>query len=176
LKPSKGIQYAKGLPRDLAVSLGRMISRHSLLEAKLANCLYRLARVDFKIGRVVIGNPRGGDILDRMLELAQILKLDLSPFPWAKYRKTLDDLKSRRDIFAHSVWMVDPEKMRYMVIVTKGSWPKEPHHQKMSKKIYPEPRYVTASDLRLLRSEIETAIGEVEALDRFVGISLQILD
>lgn len=151
-----------------------MIFRHSLLEARLANCLYRLARVEFKIGRVVIANPRGGDILDRMLELAQINKLDLSPFPWASYKKVLEDLKSRRDIFAHSVWMVDPDTRRYMVIVTKGSWPKEPHKQKMSKKIYPEPRSVTASDLRLLRSEIEKAILEVETLDRFVDISLQV--
>jgi hypothetical protein len=153
-----------------------MISHHSLLEAKLANCLYRLARVDFKIGRVVIGNPRGGDILDRMQELAQILGLNLSPFPWTKYRVTLEDLKSRRDIFAHSVWMINPDTKQYMVIVTKGSWPKMPFKQKVSKKIYPEPRYVTASDLRLLRSAIEKAIREVETLDRFVSISLQVLD
>jgi hypothetical protein len=178
LKSKKGLNEAVGLPRDLAASLGRMIARHSLLEDKLAKSLYRLAGVNFKIGRIALANPRGSEILDRMQETSQVTNVNywMSKFPWNTFKKTLDDLKTKRDTFAHSVWLVDSDTKKYTLIVTKGKWPALPNKPGMSKRIYPEPRPVTPSDLRFLRSEIEKAIKEAETLDRLIQISLQLHD
>ena len=167
------MRLAKGLPRDLAASLGRMIARSSLLEIRLAQTLYRLAGVDERVGRITIGNPRGSDILSRMLELAQIRGLNLSPFPWPEYKKTLDDLKTRRDIFAHSPWIYNSTADRYVLFVTAGKWPKNSATPSLSRRILPEGKEVTAKDLRFLRAEIDKAIIQAESLDRFVQLSLQ---
>jgi hypothetical protein len=154
-----------------------MIARHSLLEDKLTKCLYRISGVSFKIGRVAFANPRGSDILDRIQEVSQVIGADhwISKFPWNKFKKTLDDLKTDRDIFAHSVWLVDADTKKYTLVVTKGKWAALPNRRGMSKKIYPEPRSVTASDLRVLRSEIEKAIEEAQTLDRLIDIAVQLL-
>jgi hypothetical protein len=173
----KGLNEAAGLPRDLAASLGRMIASHSLLEDKLAKCLYRMAGVNLKIGRIAFANPRGSDILDRIQEVSQVTGADhwISAFPWNKFKKTLDDLKTDRDIFAHSVWLVDAATKKYTLVVTKGKWAALPNKRGMSKKIHPEPREVTASDLRSLRREIEKAIEEARTLDRLIQLATQFL-
>lgn len=173
-KPRPPIRLNPGLPTPLAASLGRMIARHSYLELTLATALYRLAGVSHKVGRVAIANPRGSDILNRMLELAEIFELKLHPFPWNQYKSTLDDLKKRRDIFAHSAWVYNRQVRRYFLYVTSGkSQPKEGAPGR-SRKIHPEGVPASIADLRTLRKEIEKAIGEAETLDRFVQLSLQV--
>lgn len=172
----KGLKASAALPRDLAASLGRMIASHSLLEDTLSKCLYRLSRVDLKTGRVVVGNPRSDQLLERMLEVSDIsgMRHWLSGFPWNSFAKALADLKNRRDIFAHSVWLVDSKTKKYVLIVTKGKWAAPQGHAAMSKRIYPEPREVSASDLRALRAEIEKAIEDAQTLYRTIDLALQI--
>jgi hypothetical protein len=172
----KGLRESAALPRDLAASLGRMIASHSLLEDILAKCLYRLSGVDFKTGRVVVGNPRSDQLLERMLEVSDVsgMRHWLSAFPWKSFGKTLVELKNMRDTFAHSVWLVDSKTKKYVLVVTKGKWAALRGHAAMSKRIYPEPRVVTASDLRALRLEIEKAIEEARTLDRTIQIALQV--
>jgi hypothetical protein len=173
----KGLHEAVGLPADLAASLGRMIARHSLLENKLATCLYRAARVGAKIGRVAFANPRGSDILERIREVSQVTNLEhwMSKFPWGAFKKTLDDLKTRRDLIAHGVWLRDADTKKYSVIVTGGKWPAAtPNARGMSRRIYPELRLVTPSDLRTLRSDIDKAIEEALTLDRLIQIAVQV--
>ena len=153
-----------------------MISCHSLLELNLALSLYRLAGVGQQVGRVALGNPRGSDVLERMLQLAEIRGLDLSPFPWSKFKSTLDTLKTKRDLFAHSPWAYNANTKQYIVFATSGHWPRIAGAPKRSRRIYPEGMAVTARDLRELRSDIESAIKESEELDRFVQISVQMLE
>jgi hypothetical protein len=151
-----------------------MIASHSLLELNLAIVLYKLAGVDQRIGRVALGNPRGSQMLERMLELAEIAELDLAPFPWAAYKTTLDDLKKRRDLFAHSPWVYNSNIGAYMIFATSGKWPQGTTPPSRNRRIFPEGMMITAHHLRGLRGEIEKAIEEAERLDRFVQISLQV--
>lgn len=168
------VREATGLPSDIAASLGRMISRFSLLEAILARILYQLVGVDPKRGRVAVGAPRVGDYPKRMQQLAEVIGIDLSPFPWNAYKKTLDNLKEQRDVFAHSVWLVDVETKKYLIQDTSGNWPAPPNTKPLSRKIVPEGRNVTPSDLRKLRADVDKAIQEAKALARFVRYSLQV--
>jgi hypothetical protein len=174
---SKGYTVAKTLPRDLAASLGRMIALHSLLEDRVSNCLYKVAGVNAKIGRVAFANPRGSEIVGRIREVSQVTGTELwmSKFPWNKFSNTLDDLQGKRDIFAHSVWLVNRTTKEHVLLVTKGKWDAMPNTRAMSKRIYPEPRLVNASDLRTLRNEINDAIAEAEVLSRLIGISTQVI-
>ena len=80
---------ARGLPTGIAASLGRLIARWSYLEWLLAQVLYRMCGVGPKIGRVAMPPPRESDYPARLQQVASILKLDLSPFPWKDYEKTL---------------------------------------------------------------------------------------
>jgi hypothetical protein len=108
-----------------------------------------------------------------MLELAEVQRLDLSPFPWTKFKQQLDDLKKRRDWFAHGPWAYNANTKQYVLFVTSGKWTKSSNAPSRSRKIFPEGMTITVSDLRALRAEIETAIEQAMVLDRFVRISLQ---
>lgn len=172
-KPMK-VREAKGLPNDIAASLGRMISRFSLLEIILSRIMYDLAGVGPKVGRVAMGAPRVGDYPRRMQQLAEILDIDLSPFPWNEYKKTLENLKVERDVFAHSVWLVNLETGKHIIQETSGVWPASPPNTKpLSKKIMPQGRVVTPDDLRKLRKDIDMAIEQARSLRRFVAMMLQ---
>lgn len=167
------VREAKGLPNDIAASLGRMISRFSLLEIILSRVMYDLAGVGPKVGRVSMGAPRVGDYPRRMQQLAEILDIDLSPFPWNEYKKTLENLKAERDVFAHSVWLINIETGKHIIQDTSGVWPAAPNTKPLSKKIMPQGRVVTPDDLRKLRKDIDMAIEQARSLRRFVAMMLQ---
>lgn len=163
-----------GLPNSLAASLGRMIARHAYLEFVLASSLHRIIGVDYAVGRVAVVNPRGGDILDRMQELAEIYGLAVHPFPWKEFRKTLTDLKTWRDIYAHSPWVYNKQARRYWLYITTGSRVEKPGGPSLKRKIYPEGKPIAVSDLTAFRKEIEKAIRQAHVLDRFFRLSLQV--
>lgn len=167
-------KFATGLPTSIAASLGRMIARYSQLELDLSLTLYALAGVEGKIGRVVIGNPRPVNMLSRMQELAEVLGLDLSPFPWSTFKGELQELKTGRDKFAHSVWAYDSSLKQYLVFVTSGKWSQGSGPPSRSRKIYPEGMITTAADLKALRTDIEKGIKQAAVLNRFVTIALAV--
>ena len=165
---------ARGLPSPIAASLGRMIARWSYLEWLLAQILYQMCGVGPKIGRVAMPPPRASDYPARLQQVAAILKLDLSPFPWASYEKTLRELKEERDRFAHSIWLKDRREKEYRIQDVRGSWQPDPTMPSVSKRIMPYGRAVTSGDLNAIRRKIERAIRDARTLSRFVSISLQV--
>jgi hypothetical protein len=169
------MKLATGLPTPVAAALGRMIARHSLLELHLSLTLYRLAGVEGTVGRVALGNPRGSDILDRMLDLAEIRQFTkfLSALPWPKFKATLAGLKKRRDWFAHGAIAYNANTKTHILWVNSGKWEIAPKTS-VSRKIYPEGKTMTVVELRALRAEIEAAIKEALTLDRMVQMAFQI--
>lgn len=165
---------ARGLPSPIAASLGRLIARWSYLEWLLAQVLYQMCGVGPKIGRVAMPPPRASDYPARLQQVASILKLDLSPFPWSAYEKTLRELKEERDRFAHSIWLKDRGEKAYRIQDVRGSWQPDPTMPSVSKRIMPHGRTVTSAELNAIRRRIEGAIKNARELSRFVSISLQV--
>ena len=165
-------QFAKDIPAPIAASLGRMIARFSYLEWRMAKTMFNLCGVDPKIGRIAIGAPRISDYPSRMKQVAYVVGLDLSPFPWSALEKILREVKEERDTFAHSVWLKHSKRGVYMIQDTRGSW-QTASGEKISKRIHPEGRKITAQDLIALRNEIEKAIHQADDLARFVNFLLQ---
>ena len=162
------------LSTPIASALGRMVAAHSLLEFQLAHSLYKLAGVSQTIGRVAIPAPRGSEIVERMQQLFDARCFDSQSFPWSKFRKLLDALKSSRDKFTHGAWLYNKNVRRYILVVTSGNRQKKPFDKEStSRRVRPEGIAVTVSELRSLKAEIEKAIAQAIFLDLLIDSRLQ---
>jgi hypothetical protein len=155
------------LPDVIAGALGRCIASHSLLETTLSLTLYALVEVNPKVGRIAVGNPRTAQLLDRMQQVIEARGLQLPDVPWKEFRKTLDDLKTRRDLFAHSPWGMDSDA-KFVLFVTSGSGQLDGRNRRL----YPEGLLVTPSMLVGLHGDIGKAIAQAQELDRLVRTAL----
>lgn len=169
-------KIANGLPTPIAAALGRMIVAHSILELRLSNAFYSLAGVNFKIGRVVFGNPRTADILDRMWDVAEARNVTkfLAAFPWKPFRKTLEELKKIRDAYAHGVIAYNPLSKGHVLYLMGGK--RQMNNRPVSRRIYPEGTSLTVTELRVVRTEINAAIKEAEVLQRLVNWTLHVVE
>lgn len=168
-KPSARMTLTHRISEPVAAALGRMIATHSYLEFQLSSCLYKLAGVSHQIGRIAIANPRGKEILERMQQLCDAKGFDTSAFPWGTFKNTLEELKAKRDQFAHSPWLYNKNVRKYILVLTSGNRPKIPaSKESTSRKVRPEGVAIIASDVRSLRVKIETAIAQTIFLDLMI--------
>lgn len=161
------------LPDVIAGALGRCIASHSLLEITLSLTLYALVGVNPKVGRITVGNPRTDQLLDRMRQVIEAGGLQLPDFPWKEFRKTLDDLKTRRDLFAHSPWGWDSDNNVHVLFVTSGTGQPAPDGRPTNRRLYPEGLVVTPPLLVDLHGDIGKAIERAQELDRLVRTLLR---
>lgn len=79
----------------------------------------------------------------------------------AKIKTDAEPLNSKRDLLAHGIWALHPDQT-WMVLNTRGNWPKNAPLDFRSRKINPEALRVSVEAMQHVRERIETIIKAVE--------------
>src|SRR5262249_1581174 len=96
------------LPRWINTSIGKVIMTHAILENKVSELVYDLARINYSAGRVAIVDRNACDQFKVAMELIAMHGLTPS-IKLNKLRDQIDDCCEVRDMVGDAIWMKDKD-------------------------------------------------------------------
>ena len=96
------------IPQELTRQIGRIVTKHALLEWEIRQVCYAILEVGQKEGRVAIREPRSADYMTMIADLLSIHGITVSADP-KELGKALKNFKFYRDALCHGVWIKDPQ-------------------------------------------------------------------
>jgi len=161
------------LPSFLLREIGRIVSRHAILEWKLSRTVYTLLGIDPVCGRVTIREPRTTDRLDMIADLIKIKNISVSA-DLPAIRNALDACVSQRDALAHGLWMVDPDYPdRLFLRQTAGNWTPPGKIGKQKRRIHPQAAEYVLDDAKSLVALIDATVQAVYDLEEEIKAALK---
>jgi hypothetical protein len=76
------------LPASLQREIGKVVTRHAVLELKLSRIVYTLLGIDAVSGRISVREPRTTDRLDMIADLLKINKIKVHPNLNIRHRRS----------------------------------------------------------------------------------------
>jgi hypothetical protein len=161
------------LPSFLLREIGRIVSRHAILEWKLSRTIYTLLGIDPVCGRVAVREPRTTDRLDMIADLIKIKNISVSA-DLPAIRNALDACVSQRDALAHGLWIVDPDyPNRLFLRQTAGNWTPPGKIGKHKRRIDPQAIEYVLEDAKGLAELIDATIQAVYDLEEEIKSALK---
>jgi hypothetical protein len=158
--------YARAdLPQALTREIGKIVTRWAFLEYQIQAFIWDLAGVDQRVGRLAMREPRITDRWDVMLDLAALQGVKVDTKQLSSFKTGLNELQSKRDLFAHGVWTKPKGKGRpWHVILARGNHARDVEIPHRNRRISPEGVSVSAEQLRIIADRIETATDSFRRL------------
>ena len=105
LSPSaRELPITLDLPASLQREIGKVVTRHAVVELKLNRIVYTLLGIDAVSGRISVREPRTTDRLDMIADLLKITKIKVQA-DLPAIRTDLDKCSLERDRLAHGIWI-----------------------------------------------------------------------
>lgn len=151
------------LPPAYLEAIGHIMTTWARLEYELRDLIFFILNIDAKRGRTAIRTPRPREIVEMAEELllldgiVEIAKIDM-----VALKSLIDDLEFRRNVFAHNLWMSQPDGS-FVVQNLQGSWPKA-NGRKLRKRIHPEGKPTTVDDLNHVLERTQEVIQAVRVM------------
>jgi len=162
------------LPSFLLREIGRIVSRHAILEWKLSRTVYTLLGIDPVCGRVTVREPRTTDRLDMIADLIKIKNISISA-DLPAIHKQLDACLSQRDALAHGLWINDPDYPdRLFLRQTAGNWTPPGKIGKHKRRIHPQAAEYSLEDAKSLVALLDAAIQAVYDLEEQIKSALKV--
>ena len=167
------LQLKVNLPSFLLREIGRIVSRHAILEWKLSRTVYTLLGIDPVCGRVTVREPRTTDRLDMIADLIKIKNISISA-DLPGIRNALDACISQRDALAHGLWIDDPNyPNRLFLRQTAGNWTPPGKIGKHKRRIHPQAAEYVLEDAKSLVELIDATIQAVYDLEEEINSALK---
>jgi len=157
------------------MQIGRIITRHAILEWQLRQVCYRILDVQQKEGRVAVREPRIINYMTMIEDLLTIKEIDVS-IDTKKFKKSLNEFAFYRNALCHGVWIRDPKTK--LPVLQFTSWelgfpPGMPPGRKA--KIDPKSAKIRLKFLRNLAKAIDLSIQQVRQLEKEINAKLKAL-
>ena len=156
----------KGLPTNIAASLGRIVSRWAYQESLLYLISYEVLSVTPKQGRVAVRHPRASDVIEMIEDLLLLRGISVAP-ELTQLKADIVEVLRRRDLLVHSVWL--QHKGKVAIQDTRGKWQRKP---RITKKMQPAPKTITPEYLKRLKDDLESTIARTERLRSAINSAL----
>ena len=148
------------LPPAYLEAIGNIMTTWARLEYELRDLIFFILNIDAKRGRTAIRTPRPREILEMAEELLLLDGIEeIKAVDMINLKSLIDELESRRNVFAHNIWMSKPDG-GLVVQNLQGSWPKE-NGRKLRKRMHPEGKSTALDDLNHVVERTREAIGAV---------------
>lgn len=149
------------IPDSLAALIGKIIINWTVFETNLFDYTYQLIGITTKQGRLSVKEPAVQDHVSLIEELCELRGV---PFPdaLATRRAELQELQSWRNWLAHGLIMRHPTSNLAHIRILRGQW--RPAGDKTSRKIHPEARLLTVTQLGQILTDIQSAIAMMHKL------------
>ncbi len=135
------------LPVSYSTEIGRFITRWAYLEWLLKETAYTLLKMNPKIGRIALQEPRVHDYLTMLEDLAQLRGVTVS-FSWSKLRQAVKPLEAFRNKLVHGVWVKEPSSKYPALRQVKGSYVPKPGAKSVDARIKPAAMPVPLGELK----------------------------
>jgi hypothetical protein len=164
---------ARGLPSNVAASIGRTIARHAYLDWVLASIIHNLLGISIKQGRVAVRLPMARTYVTMVKDLMTFLGISVTVNLNSLY-KSLEKADGARNSLAHSIFMRDEAK-KLKIQLVRGSWEFGQEYETVKRVLMPEGRDVTREFLKQQRAHVESALSIALQLHREVKSQLRAL-
>lgn len=150
------------LPDEYCLLVGQFITRWAHLEWRIKSMMYVLLRIDPKLGRLVVQEPRVIDYITMVENVATIKGITVS-VDWKKLRTIFGKIQSWRDWFAHGLWLDTGEPS---IQIIKGKTVLKKGGPSYNARIQP---YAMQVPPRVLRGVIRSVDAAVDLIGKMQG-------
>lgn len=161
-------QVRYDLPVSHTREIGRIVLAWSFIEHLLQTTIWELMDVDAAFGRLAVREPRAGDRVTLLNDLALLRSITIPAKEFKALRKQVEDCARARNLLAHGAWTCDPEK-GWMVILAQGSYDFEPEQHSRNRRVAPEALVASAETLATIRGQFDKVIQSVRNLRTFLS-------
>ncbi|HUL96625.1 MAG TPA: hypothetical protein VLT89_11465 [Usitatibacter sp.] len=163
--------------KKMAAQIGHIIARHSYLEWVQSNLVHAIMQISIKQGRVAVKLSRPKQYpndIAALLSFHHIYVPD-SVFPLNNYGRKLDRAERARNMFAHCIFVRDPENRKVRIQLVRGTRDDitDPEAYPVFRAVNPECPYLTDHLVTENRQFVEEAIAATFELGAIVDNALQ---
>lgn len=159
------LQVLVDLPANLAKSIGRVVTRFSVLELRLSRLTYLALGVDPKAGRIAVRESNATGMWDIYIDLCGLRSYPI-PSDKKAIRDAIEACQVQRNELAHGVWLRDPSDGRLFLRLTTRTWqPISGQTGKTKRTIMPEGREYGALEIGSLCDLISVTISTLEQIE-----------
>lgn len=159
------------LPVSYNTEIGRIITRWAFLEWRLRETAYLLVKVNPKIGRVAVREPRVVDYITMIEDLTRLRSVDVA-VDWKALKNVLGEIGSFRDKLAHGIWVKHNTTKTPVLQEISGKYPPHPGAKSVKARIEPRAVRVTLKNLKEIVHGIDAATATVNALRTKIAAKL----
>jgi hypothetical protein len=157
----------KRVRESVRAQIGQVIVNWAHLEWQLSEAIYLAARVDPKIGRLIVELPKAKDRVKIIERLLQYRRINVSS-NLERLRNGIAAIEEERNKLAHGVWVRMPGHREPWLRVTIGKLDSAKYRMtgENIRKMFPEPFRKTTADIRKTASKIAKLCGAADRLRR----------
>lgn len=160
------VPLAKGLPSEIAASVGATLARHAYLDWLLGQVMYSLMEISIKQGRVIMKLPRPRVYIAAVKDLYEFHGL-ATRYDFEELAERLEVAERTRRELTRSVYMRDPASKAAAIHLARSPWDPGPGGE-----LQPELQEANRAFLARKRKDVDDA---VQCAEKLQGVTNKLL-